>query len=114
LTSPPPVATGNPRPHLDARRRPLLAAAVNLPEEEQAFLRDLVKASRQRTVAVKWTDRDGTERHTSLTQAEATRLNAIAHRLGLSKVDVIRQAAYLPVAKTRSGGASTGEASAPS
>ena len=83
---------------------------MNLPEDEQAFLRDLVKASRQRSLVVEWVDRDGTERHTALTPAEATRLNTIAHQLGISKVELMRQAAHITVAKTRPGGPSTGGA----
>jgi hypothetical protein len=82
---------------------------MNLPEEEQAFLRDLVKTSRQRIHVVKWLDRDGTQRYTALAQAEATRLTAIAHRLGISTVELMRQAAHIPVAKTRPGRASAGE-----
>ncbi len=72
---------------------------MNLPDDEQTFLRDLVKASRQKIHVVKWPDRDGSERQTALTQAEATRLNAIAHRLGISKPELMRQAAHIPVAK---------------
>ena len=72
---------------------------MNLPDDEQAFLRDLVKASRQKLHLVKWTDRDGSERQTALTQIEATRLNLIAHRLGLSKPELMRRAAHIPVAK---------------
>ncbi len=68
-------------------------------DDEQLFLRDLVKASRQKIHLVKWTDRDGTDRQTVLTAAEATRLNTIAHRLGLSKPELMRQAAHIPVAK---------------
>jgi hypothetical protein len=44
-------------------------------------------------------DRDGTDRQTVLNPAEAVRLNAIAHRLGVSKNEVLRQAAHIPVAK---------------
>ena len=72
---------------------------MNLPEDEQTFLRDLVKASRQKIHIVKWTDRDGSDRQTALTAAEATRVNTIAHRLGLSKPELMRQAAHIPVAK---------------
>ena len=72
---------------------------MNLPEDEQQFLRDLVKAARQKIHFVKWTDRDGSDRQTALTAAEATRLNAIAHRLGISKPEVLRQTAHIPVAK---------------
>ena len=77
---------------------------MNLPESEQTFLRDVVKASRQRTQLVTWRDRDGTERRTALTQAEATRLNALARQLGVSPPELLRQAAHIPVAKTRPAG----------
>lgn len=69
------------------------------PDDEQAFLRDLVKASRQKIHAVKWVDRDGSDRQTTLTQAEAVRLNTIASRLGTSKSELLRRAAHIPVAK---------------
>lgn len=72
---------------------------MDLPDDEQNFLRDLVKASRQKTIHVKWTDRDGTERQTSFTSAEAARINGIAQRLGTSKQEVMRRAAHIPVAK---------------
>ena len=72
---------------------------MEFPEAEQSFLRDLVKTSRQKIHLVKWTDRDGTDRQTTLTLAEATRLNVIADRLGISKPELMRQAAHIPVAK---------------
>jgi hypothetical protein len=72
---------------------------MDLPEDEQAFLRDLVKASRQKIHAVKWVDRDGSARETTLTQAEVVRLNTIASRLGTSKSELLRRAAHIPVAK---------------
>ena len=72
---------------------------MNLPEDEKNFLRDLVKVSRQKVHHLTWVDRDGTQRQTALTQAEAVRLNAIAQRLKTSKSDVLRQAAHIPVAK---------------
>ena len=68
-------------------------------DDEQTFLRDLVKASRQKIHHVKWLDRDGTERLTVLNQAEVARLNAIAARLKVSKSETLRQAAHVPVAK---------------
>lgn len=74
---------------------------MDLPEDEQAFLRDLVKAARQKIHHVKWVDRDGSERQTTLTAAEAARLNALAHRLHLSKPELLRQAAHIPVVKPR-------------
>lgn len=74
---------------------------TDFPAAEQAFLRDLVKASRQKHHHVKWVDRDGSERVTVLAQPEIVRLNTIAHRLGISKVELMRQAAHIPVAKER-------------
>lgn len=68
-------------------------------EDEQLFLRDLVKASRQKIHVVKWIDRDGSDRQTVLNQAEVVRLNTIASRLKISKNEVLRQAAHIPVAK---------------
>ena len=72
---------------------------MNLPDDEHAFLRELVKASRQKIHHVDWIDRDGTARQTALTQAEVVRLNTIAQRLKVSKSEVLRQAAHIPVAK---------------
>ncbi len=69
---------------------------MNLPESEQDFLRDLVKTSRQRPHHVRWVDRDGTERITTLSPADAVRLNALAHELGASKDALLHQAAHLP------------------
>ena len=72
---------------------------MDIPDDEQAFLRELVKASRQKLHHVKWVDRDGTDRQTALTQTEVVRLNAIAQRLGTSKSEVLRRAAHIPVSK---------------
>jgi hypothetical protein len=72
---------------------------MDLLEDENSFLRDLVKASRQKTHLVKWVDRDGSDRQTMLNQAEVVRLNTIAARLKLSKSETLRQAAHIPVAK---------------
>ncbi|MCX6945689.1 MAG: ribbon-helix-helix domain-containing protein [Opitutales bacterium] len=72
---------------------------MDLHDDDQGFLRDLVKGSRQKMHHVAWTDRDGTGRQTALTQPEAVRLNTLAHRLGISKAELLRQAAFLPVAK---------------
>jgi hypothetical protein len=68
--------------------------------DEQIFLRDLVKLSRQKLHHVKWVDRDGVERHTPLSQPEVVRLNTIASRLGVSKSEVLRRAAHVPVEKS--------------
>jgi hypothetical protein len=72
---------------------------MNLPEAEQDFLRDLVKMSRQRSQHVRWVDRDGTERITTLSQADAVRVTELARSLGVSKDALLRQAAHLPAAK---------------
>lgn len=72
---------------------------MDLSPEELTFVRELVKTSRQRIHLVKWVDRDGTDRQTMLTQTEAVRLNAVAHRLAVSKGEVLRQAAHIPNAK---------------
>jgi hypothetical protein len=75
---------------------------MDTPDGDQIFLRDLVKASRQKLHHVKWVDRDGVERQTALSQPEVVRLNTIASRLGVSKSDVLRRAAHIPVEKPAS------------
>jgi hypothetical protein len=72
---------------------------INLPPAEQDFLRDLVKTSRQRPEHIRWVDRDGSNRITALSQADAVRLGALARELGVSKDALLRQAAHLPAAK---------------
>ncbi len=72
---------------------------MQLPDDEQVFLRDLVKASRQKIHTVKWVDRDGTDRQTVLTGPEAVRLNTIASRMKISTKELLRQAAHIPVPK---------------
>ncbi len=72
---------------------------MELPESDQAFLRDLVKASRQKIHHVKWVDRDGTPRVTAMTQAEIVRLNTIAGGLRIANGELLRQAAHIPVPK---------------
>lgn len=74
---------------------------MNLPDDEAAFLRDLIKVSRQKPHYVEWMDRDGAERLTVLGQAEVVRLNVIAHRLKISKGELLRQAAHVPVPKAK-------------
>jgi hypothetical protein len=70
-----------------------LPAAV----DDDAFLRGLVKHSRQRTVHLRWTDRDGSARITPLAPAEATRLNSLARSRGLSAEALLRDVAHQPV-----------------
>lgn len=65
--------------------------------DEAQFLRDLVKASRQRIHHIKWTDRDGSARLSALTSAEASRLNGLAHARKISAAEVLRQAAHVPL-----------------
>ena len=77
---------------------------MDLPVDDQAFLRDLVKASRQKSHHVAWTDRDGTARQTVLSQPEVVRLNTLAHRFGVSKSELLRQAAHLPAARKSESG----------
>jgi hypothetical protein len=72
---------------------------MDTPDDEQIFLRDLVKISRQKIHHVKWVDRDGTPRQTPLSQPEVVRLNVIASRMGVSKGEVLRRAAHIPVTK---------------
>ncbi len=72
---------------------------MELADDEQTFLRDLVKASRQKTHHVKWVDRDGTPRVTALNQAEIVRLNTLAGRLRISNGELLRQAAHIPMPK---------------
>ena len=64
--------------------------------DDPTFLRGLVKSSRQRTVHLRWIDRDGTARLTPLTTAEATRVNALARARGLSAEALLRDIAHQP------------------
>jgi len=72
---------------------------TDLPADDQTFLKELVKTARQKHHHVKWTDRDGTERVTVLDQIEVVRVAKLAHRMGISKPELMRQAAHIPVAK---------------
>jgi hypothetical protein len=67
-------------------------------KDDDAFLRALVKSSRQRTIHLKWTDRDGTARLTALTAAEATRVNALARARGIGAEALMRETAHQPAA----------------
>jgi hypothetical protein len=68
---------------------------VPAPLDDDAFLRALVKSSRQRVVHLKWTDRDGTARLTAVSAAEATRLHSLARARGLSAEALLRDTAHL-------------------
>ncbi len=80
-----------------------LLPPMETPDDEPSFLRDLVKASRQRTEQVSWTDRDGCARRTALTPVESARLALIARRGGISPGEVLRRAAHIPVPKPAAG-----------
>ncbi len=64
---------------------------------DDEFLRALVKQSRQRTLHLRWTDRDGSARLTALSAPEAARLHALARAAGLSAENLLREAAHRPV-----------------
>jgi len=66
--------------------------------DDETFLRALVKSARQRTVHLKWTDRDGTARMTTLLPGEATRVNNLARGARISAEALLREAAHLPAA----------------
>ncbi len=93
------------RPMTAQAQTPAPAPDANSPDIDQIFLRDLVKVSRQKPHHVKWVDRDGVERQTALSQAEVVRLNTIAGRLRISKGELLRRAANVPVERPgRPGG----------
>jgi hypothetical protein len=69
---------------------------MHLPQPDVDFLRTLVKTARQRPHHVRWVDRDGTARVTTLSPEDARRVNALAHQLHLSQDALLRSAAELP------------------
>jgi hypothetical protein len=69
---------------------------MNLPVTDLDFLRALVKSARQRAQHVRWVDRDGSARITTLSAEDAARLNALARQLGLGQDALLRRAAELP------------------
>ncbi|MEO7798478.1 MAG: hypothetical protein ABIY47_12190 [Opitutaceae bacterium] len=74
---------------------------MNIAPDDAAFLRDLVKISRQKTQHVKWVDRDGSDRNTALTREEASRVGSLAKRAGISPGEVLRRAAHVPLAAAK-------------
>ena len=72
---------------------------MDIVTEEEVFLKGLVKSARQRIHQIKWVDRDGTQRLTTLSQAELAQVNSIAQRNKLNTAEVLRQAAHIPVTK---------------
>ncbi|MBC7367802.1 MAG: hypothetical protein H7343_13495 [Undibacterium sp.] len=87
---------------------------MDLPDDDQLFLRDLVKISRQKHHHIAWVDRDGTDRMTTVSQTDIVRINKLAHRLHVSKKELMRQAAHIPVGKSSGSSNSTGAALTPS
>ena len=59
----------------------------------------VVKAARQKPHHVMWTDRDGSERRTVLTPADHVRLATLAGQSKVSKGELLRQVAHIPVTK---------------
>ena len=80
---------------------------MNLPPPDRDFLRALVKTSRQQPHHVRWVDRDGTARVTTLSAEDARRVNELAHQMGISKDALLRQAAELPALGKSEAGLST-------
>jgi hypothetical protein len=73
-----------------------MSTLPSLSSDDETFLRALVKTSRQRTIHVKWTDRDGTARLTALLPAEATRVNTLARAARISSEALLCAASCLP------------------
>lgn len=69
---------------------------MNLPTDDLDFLRALVKTARQRPHQVRWVDRDGTARVTTLSADDAKRVNGLARQLGVGNDVLLRRAAELP------------------
>jgi hypothetical protein len=69
---------------------------MNLPPADLDFLRTLVKTARQRPHHVRWVDRDGTPRVTTLSADEVKRVCELARRLGVADDVLLRRAAELP------------------
>lgn len=73
---------------------------MNLPPADQDFLRALVKTARQRPHHVRWIDRDGTARITTLSADDAKRVQELARQLGVATDALLRRAAELPALRT--------------
>lgn len=69
---------------------------MNLPTADLDFLRALVKTARQRPHHVRWVDRDGTTRITTLSTEEAKQVGELARQLGVANDVLLRRAAELP------------------
>ena len=69
---------------------------MNFPTADLDFLRTLVKTARQRPDHVRWIDRDGTARITTLSAEDAKHVNELARQLGVAPDVLLRRAAELP------------------
>ena len=69
---------------------------MNLATADLDFLRTLVKTARQRPLHVRWVDRDGTPRLTTLSAEEAKRVDTLARQLAVPNDVLLRRAAELP------------------
>lgn len=69
---------------------------MNLPTADLDFLRTLVKSARQRPHILRWVDRDGTSRVTTLSAEESKRVGELARQLGVANEVLLRRAAELP------------------
>jgi hypothetical protein len=69
---------------------------MDFPTTDLDFLRTLVKTARQRPHHVRWIDRDGTARVTTLSAEDAKRVNELARQLGVAPDVLLRRAAELP------------------
>lgn len=69
---------------------------MNLPTADLDFLRGLVKVARQRPHLVRWVDRDGAARITTLSAEDAKRVHELARQSGVATDVLLRRAAELP------------------
>lgn len=77
---------------------PVRVRLMNLPKPDQDFLRHFVKTSRQRSAYVRWVNRDGAPRITTLNADDAARAEGLARTLGINLEELLRQASHLPPA----------------
>ena len=73
---------------------------MQLPPLDLDFLRALVKTARQRPQHVRWIDRDGSVRVTTLSLEDAKRVNELARQLGVAPEVLLRRAAELPALRS--------------
>lgn len=81
---------------LTAARVARVVGAMNIEPGQLAFLREVVKASRQRTHHVTWVDRDGTSRLSALNSLEFGQVREAATAHKISPAEMLRQVAHIP------------------